>query len=86
MIFGINAHNGMNRVVAAIRGYGVIGAAVDVEGRVLGRVDVGAEPAVTEIVSGLRRRSLLIERTPIAWKLCRLLTGKKARIAVFIVP
>src|SRR6516165_4599406 len=76
----------MNRVVAAIRGYGVIGAAVDVEGRVLGRVDVGAEPAVTEIVSGLRRRSLLIERTPVARQLRRLLPCEKARITVFVVP
>src|SRR5262245_51625906 len=76
----------MNRVIASIRGHSVIGPAVDVEGRALGRVDIGAAPFVLEVASRLRCRPLLVERTPIPRQLCRLLPCKKARISVVVVP
>src|SRR5260370_31258576 len=76
----------MHRVIGAGGGHRVVGATVDVERRALGRVDIGAEPVVAEIVSRLRRRPLLVERRPVPWQLRRLLPREKARISVFIVP
>src|SRR5689334_19994956 len=86
LIFWIDADHRVHRVVASIGRYSIIGPAVDVEGRTLGRVDVVSTPTLLEVASGFRCRPLLIERAPIPRQLCRLLSGKKRRLTVFVVP
>jgi len=68
-VFGVDADNDVHRVVAAIRGDGVVRSAIDIE-RLARRVArVGVKPLGLEIIAGVGRRSLLVKGRPVAREL-----------------
>ena len=79
-IFRVDPDHHMHRVVAAMGGDGVVRSAIDVERLARRLARIGAEPLVLEVIPGLGRRPLLVERRPVARKLRRLLVAQKAGV------
>jgi hypothetical protein len=72
--------------VAAVRGHGEVGAAIDRQCPKIGRLRVRPQPLLLKIIASLGGGALLVERALVARRLLALGIAKGFAVTVLIVP